>query len=177
MRNNTNVFQPFATHKKSIILSILPHLFFARISVSSLLITSDSAMPRATRAALRAQELLDDATHDAAAIALPSTPNKERVVLGEISSNVSAGNEVSAPDVSEVTGEPPKSKSNKKAGRKGKGSKHAMEEDGPIEVLEDDSCSSKSEAAVEASHLLLDKNSSGNFPPPSTCSTELTIFL
>lgn len=75
-------------------------------------------MPRATRAALRAQELLDDATHDAAAIALPLTPNKERVVLGEISSNVNAGNEVSAPDVSDVTSKPPKSKSNKKAGKK-----------------------------------------------------------
>ena len=134
-------------------------------------------MPRATRAALRAQEILDDTIHEAAAIALPSTPNKDRVVLGEISSNVNAGNEVSAPVVSEVTSKPSKSKSTKKAGKKGKGPKQAMEEDGPIEVLEDDSCSSKSEAAVEASHLLSDHDHSGNFPPPSDCPTELTTYL
>ena len=134
-------------------------------------------MPRATRAALRAQELLDDATHDAAAIALPSTPKKERVVLGDISSNVNAGNEVSAPDVSDVTSKPPKSKLNKKAGKKGKGSKHAMGEDGHIEVLEDDSCSSKSEAAVEASHLLFDQDPTGNIPHAGNCSTKLTIYL
>ena len=163
MRNNKNVFQPFATHGKSIILIISPHLFFARISISPLLIASDSAMPRATRAALRAQELVDDATHDAAAIALPLTPNKERVVLGEISSNVNAGIEVSAPDVSDVTTKLSKSKSNKKAGKKGKGSKQAMGENETIEVLEDDSCSSKSQAAAEASVLLTEQDLTGKF--------------
>lgn len=121
-------------------------------------------MPRATRAALRAQELLDETTQDAAAIALPSTPNKHRVVLGEISSNVNAGNEVLPNDVSDVTSKPPKDKPKKKTGKKGKGSKQAMEEDEPIEVLEDDSCSSKSEAAVEASNLLFDQDPCGNFP-------------
>ena len=46
-------------------------------------------MPRATRAAARAQEQAEEAA-SAASVALPPTPTKNRIPLGEISHNSNA---------------------------------------------------------------------------------------
>lgn len=119
-------------------------------------------MPRATRAALRAQELVDEAT-TAASIALPPTPTKERTVLGEISNNPTMTVETPFDKDSE-----PKKLGTK--GKKGKGGKKAKKgaktKEGPqkVDVLEDDEISNHSDAVEQAcTELLQNQSESGTF--------------
>ncbi|KAL9636938.1 MAG: hypothetical protein Q9164_002515 [Protoblastenia rupestris] len=112
-------------------------------------------MPRATRAALRAQELVEEAT-TAAAIALPSTPTKERVPLGEISDNVTPSTKMVASEEHDEVEKKPAAKGRKgKGGRKGKKQAKEKEEDNEIEILEDEHHSSQSDAVDEACNDLL----------------------
>ena len=112
-------------------------------------------MPRATRAALRAQELLEDATI-AANIALPATPKKDRLPLGEISNNTNVTTEMSIPEVAIQAEKKPLAKGkNGKGGKKGKKGATAKVENKDIEILEDDNQSSQSDAVEEACSELL----------------------
>ena len=111
-------------------------------------------MPRATRAALRAQELLDDAT-TAANIALPATPKKDRQPLGEISNNANATIETSMPGATFELGEPAAKGKKGKCGRKAKKGTAAKVENKEMEILEDDNQSSQSDAVEEACSDLL----------------------
>lgn len=119
-------------------------------------------MPRATRAALRAQELVEEATA-AAAIALPPTPTKERVVLGEISNN-------SNPILEMPGNNDMKSKKAGTKGKKGRTGKKAKKEAKTkeaqqVEILEDDQLSTHSDAVEQACSDLRSHNSnSGWFP-------------
>ena len=76
-------------------------------------------MPRATRAALRAQELTEEAT-TATSVALPLTPTKERVPLGEISSNTGVKVEMIVNDHQDGTKKLPAKGKKGKGGKKGK---------------------------------------------------------
>ena len=113
-------------------------------------------MPRATRAALRAQELAEEAT-TAASIALPPTPTKERVPLGEISSNSPAKVDMVVENSFDADQKPAKGKKGKgaKKGKKGAKAKAGTES---VEVLEDDNLSSHSDAAEQACGDLTENN-------------------
>lgn len=114
------------------------------------------AMPRATRAALRAQELADETT-TAAAIALPSTPTRERVPLGEISNNKNNITEMAVSEQSAEIERKVGAKGNKgKGGRKGKKGAKAKAEDKEVEILDDDQQSSHSGAVDEACNNLME---------------------
>ena len=113
-------------------------------------------MPRATRAALRAQELAEDAT-TAASIALPPTPNKERVPLGELTNNAIPNNEMARGDDEEGTR---KAKGKKKGVKKPKNKKAMPESD---EVVQDDSQSTHSDAVDKACDDLMRSGECGNF--------------
>lgn len=112
-------------------------------------------MPRATRAALRAQELLDE-TIAAAAITLPSTPTRGRVPLGEISNNTNNNSDMAVNDKSAEIGRKAGAKGNKgKGGKKGKKGAKAKAENKEVEILDDDQHSSHSEAVDEACSNLM----------------------
>ena len=112
-------------------------------------------MPRATRAAHRAQEFVEEAT-TAAAIALPATPVKERVPLGEISNNLNATSDMAVTGAQVDMEEKPAVKGKKgKGGRKGKKGAKAKAADKDAEVLEDENQSSQSDAVEEACSELM----------------------
>ena len=113
-------------------------------------------MPRATRAALRAQELAEEVT-TAATIALPATPVKDRVPLGEISNNVCTF-EMAMTETQAEAGKKPAAKRTKgKGGRKGKkGATKVAEKD--VGILEDDNQSSQSDAVEEACSDLINND-------------------
>ena len=118
-------------------------------------------MPRATRAAARAQEQAEEAV-TAASVALPSTPTKDRVPLGEISHNSNAVIEMVVNTEGDEKKVAAKGKKGK-GGKKGKKGAKAKADEAPIEVLEDDDQSSHSDAADHARDLLLDDAHSGVF--------------
>ena len=112
-------------------------------------------MPRTTRAALRSKELVGEEA-DAASVPLPSTPQKERLPLGEIADNKGAG--MMMADIAED--EPVKQGAKK--GRKAKGAKKGNNkktkknaEEPEIEIFEDDNQSSASSAAEDAREELM----------------------
>ena len=118
-------------------------------------------MPRTTRAAHRLKELAEEEAI-AASVPLPTTPQKERVPLGEIADNKGAESTM----VDNIGNKPIKPAPKK--GRKTKGAKKAnskrnkneTEESGiEVEVLEDGNQSSTSSAAEEACEEL--KNRQG----------------
>ena len=110
-------------------------------------------MPRATRAAARAQEQAEEAA-TAATVALPPTPTKERAPLGEISHNSNAVIKMVIGGDNEE--KKPVSKGKKgKGGKKGKKGAKPKVNDAPIEILEDDDQSSHSDATDQACDLLL----------------------
>ena len=125
-------------------------------------------MPRATRAAARAQELAEEAA-TAASIALPPTPNKDRVPLGDISSNANASvkmNIVSATDAEDAQQKPAPESKKAKGGKKAKKGGKSKPKEQEVEVLEDDYQSSQSEAAEQACNNLLDSH--GKISPRNT---------
>ena len=104
-------------------------------------------MPRATRAALRAQEIAEDA----AAIALPPTPTKDRVPLGEISDNVTTKTTMAVIESLDDIGSKAAAKGKKSKGaKKGKKQLKPKAASQEIEILEDDHHSSQSDAVDEA---------------------------
>ena len=112
-------------------------------------------MPRTTRAALRSMELAEEEAI-AAALPLPTTPQKERIPLGEIADNRGMDTNM----IDSVEGEPAKQAGKK--GRKAKGpktgnsrEKQNQTEKPGAEVLEDDSRSSTSSAADEAREVFM----------------------
>ena len=117
-------------------------------------------MPRTTRAALRSKELAEESA-TAASVPLPTTPQKERVPLGEIADN--KGAELTMIDSAEQ--EPVKQ--GVKKGRKLKGAKKGNKktqnntEEPDIEILEDGNQSSGSSAVEEARQNLKDHNTEG----------------
>lgn len=120
-------------------------------------------MPRATRAALRAQEVAEEAT-TAAAVALPPTPTKERAPLGEISDNITANVKMVAGGEYDGAEKKPAAKGKKgKRGRKGKKQTKDKAEDNETEILEDEQLSSPSDAADEACSDLLNNALTGMF--------------
>ena len=142
-------------------------------------------MPRATRAALRAQELVEEAT-TAAAIALPSTPTKERVPLSEISDNITPSTKMDTSEEHDDVEKKPVAKGRKgKGGRKGKKQAKEKEEDNKIEILEDEHHSYQSDAVDEACNDLLNNAVTGilfvhvthsinadiNYRHPTDCSS------
>ena len=120
-------------------------------------------MPRATRAALRAQE-----TTTAASIVLPPTPTKGRVPLGEISDNAVSNAPTAMTEGFDAPDEKPAPREKKsKGGRKGKKQTKAETEDNEIEIVGDDSHSSHSDAVDEACNELLDSGATGIFFVPT----------
>ena len=123
-------------------------------------------MPRATRAAAKAQELAEEAI-TAASIALPPTPLKDRVPLGDISSNANAIVKINMAEDSEAKDaqENPAAKGKKvKGGKKAKkGGKTKPQEEVP-EIFEDEYQSSQSEAVEQACTDLVNENDQGKPP-------------
>ena len=112
-------------------------------------------MPRTTRAALRSKELAEEEA-TAASVPLPTTPQKERVPLGEITDN--KGVELTLADSAE--NEPLKQGAKKgrktKVAKKGNKNKAKDNTEEPeVEVLEDGNQSSSSSAAEEAREELM----------------------
>ena len=123
-------------------------------------------MTRTTRAALRSQEQGDEST-TAASVPLPSTPQRERMPLGEISDNRGA-----EPVLTTITVNDP-IKAAKKKGKHGKGTKKGAKkgkedpEYNEINILEDDQKSTTSSAAEETRHQLAQDGPEG-LPPHIT---------
>ena len=132
-------------------------------------------MPRVTRAALRSQEVLDE-TNIAASTPLPQTPTKIRFPLGEIAGNKGTHSEAAINPGDQVV--PPKKRPGR--GKKGNNAKNVDKhekdraEEVPAEVLEDESPSTHSPAAMEASQDLSNNGSQGMLPKTLLSSRTVT---
>ena len=112
-------------------------------------------MPRTTRAALRSKELAEEEAI-AASVPLPSTPQKERVPLGEVANNKVAGLITADSAENEPVKQGAKKGRKAKGAKKGSNKKTKKNTEGPdIEVLEDGNQSSASSAAEEAREELV----------------------
>ena len=119
-------------------------------------------MPRVTRAAMRSHAIMEEESHFAATVPLPSTPLSGRTPLGDITSVVQE--EVPNSHESDASVKAMKKavvKSKKAKGTK-KGGKKKVEKDKLTpEVLEDENQSETSSAVDEACGDLLRGNSEG----------------
>ena len=124
-------------------------------------------MPRVTRATVRSNALLEDATA-AALTPLPLTPLKERVALGEITEN--QVREVPTTETAEEAQETRKmgpGKTGLDKAKRGKVAKKGKKQvpkvaEVNVEVLDDDNQSETSSAVEEACQDLIKGNSGGN---------------
>ena len=119
-------------------------------------------MPRVTRAAMRSHAIMEEESHFAATVPLPSTPLSGRTPLGDITSVVqeealnSHESNASVKAVKKAIVKSKKAKGTKKGGKK----KVEKDKLNP-EVLEDENQSETSSAVDEACGDLLRGNSEG----------------
>lgn len=138
-------------------------------------------MPRTTRATLRSKALAEEEAI-AAAIPLPTTPQRERVPLGEI-----VDNQAAEPNLT-ITVDLKPAKQGGSQGRKAKGAKKGNGNDKQsnpektnVEVLEDDNRSSTSSATDEARGLLTNtaqgRINTNHALPPANPNSAQTLRL
>ena len=129
-------------------------------------------MTRTTRAALRSNQLAEEAAN-AAIVPLPTTPQRERLPLGEISDNRGAEPSTVAITYNEPVKQHTKPRKEGKVGKKGK--KHDKENEPHLDimVLEDGDQSSVSSAAEEARKALAHMDLAGIPVPKPSKSTKI----
>ncbi|KAG8528089.1 uncharacterized protein KY384_007005 [Bacidia gigantensis] len=123
-------------------------------------------MPRATRAAVKAQE---EEAITAALEDLPPTPAKGRVPLGEISNNVNTSTMIEGTDTVDEAEKVPAPKSKKgKGGKKSKKVTKVKSKEQEVEILEDENQSSQSDAAEQACADLMNNDAPNATIPDSS---------